>query len=95
MKEINTNNQLRIVYSFNDKRKPKDNLTLLSGIMTEIKITKKMTLDLNLQSYFFKTNFRYKEEIIDTYTEEKSTREFDYDKFIGTTSIGIGIGYKI
>lgn len=95
LKEIDANTQLQIVYDFNTERLPKDYFTCLTGILTEFKLTRNLSLDFNLQSYFFKSKFKYIEEIRNTYTEEKSFKEFDYNKFIGTMSIGVGIGYTL
>lgn len=95
LKEMGANDRLQIAYSFSDDRRPKDNFTIMTGIMTEFNLSKNLTLDFNIQSYFFRTKFKYKEEIRNTYTEEKTFREFDYYKSISTLSVGLGIGYKL
>ena len=95
LKEKETNTHLQMVYDFTSDRRPQDNFTLLTGITTEFNLTKNLTLDFHLQSSFFKTQFSYVEEIRNTYTEEKSYREFDYSKFLGTLSMGLGVGMKL
>ncbi len=95
LKERNTNTRLQLVYDFSTARRPQDNFTLLTGLLTEFQLAQNLSLDLNLQTYFFSTRFSYQEEIRDTFTEERVSREFDYRKVVGTFSIGLGIGYHI
>ncbi|MEL7222744.1 MAG: hypothetical protein AAGJ93_15590 [Bacteroidota bacterium] len=95
LKERNTNNRLQVVYDFSTLRRPQDNFTLLAGLLSEFNLSPTISLDLNLQTYFFKTRFDYEEEIRDTYTEERIRRSIDYQKVVGTLSLGLGIAYHL
>jgi hypothetical protein len=99
LKEKNSNIEYMVSYSsssIDSSNEPSStSFTLAPSVSFGYKITKRFYFNADVLLSYFRTNFVYTKEFTNLYTQETTSKYFDYKKNIFTLSLGAGLIWVI
>jgi hypothetical protein len=96
LKEKNSNNEYIVSYAVgSDGITPHDNFTIAPSVSFGYMITKHLYLNADIMFSYYRTNFAFKKEFTNLYTQESTVDYFDYKKNVFSLSLGAGVIWAI
>jgi hypothetical protein len=89
LKEKNTNRVILIDYS--SGKRPNDHLTFATSASFGLKLSKRIALNIDVLSSYYKTNIKFLKTTNDLFNGQKSISDFTYKRNIFNLSIGTGL----
>ena len=93
LKEKNTNNEYAVNYY--PEKMERSGFTLIPSVSVGYKLSKRIWVDLSVNTSYFKANFAYDKTFENLYTKETQTEHISYNKSVFDTYASLGIVYVI